>query len=70
MATNDVILTTDTDLHSLEKIEDAARPGTKMLYVPRDAVMHLLRDHITLLEALREKKLLQVTAGPELRSLV
>lgn len=64
------ILTTDSDLHSLEAIEDKARPGTEMLYVPRAAVMHLLRDHITMLEALREKKLIQVTAGPELRSLV
>lgn len=70
MSDKETIMTTDSELHALEVIEDKARPGTAMLYVPRDAVMHLLRDHITLLAALKERKLLQVTAGPELRSLV
>ena len=70
MSTEPTILTTDSELHALETIEDKARPGTEMLYIPRLAVMHLLRDHITLLASLRERKLLQVTAGPELRSLI
>jgi hypothetical protein len=42
------LLTTDTQLHALEQIEDKAREGTDMVRVPRDALRNLLRDHIAL----------------------
>lgn len=64
------ILTTDTMLHKLAAIDDGAREGSGTVKVPREALRNLLRDHYTLFTALRERKLLQVTAGPDQRSMV
>lgn len=65
----DAILTNDRQLHELEQIEDKAREGTEMVRVPREALRHLLRDHVTLLSALRNRRLLQITLGPDMESL-
>lgn len=39
---------TDAELHKLERLEDGARDSSATVKVPREALRHLLRDHITL----------------------
>jgi hypothetical protein len=60
--------TSDSQLHRLAEIDDSARDGTEFVKVPRQALRHLLRDHTTLWTALRERKLLQIVAGPDQES--
>lgn len=67
----DEIRTTDRELHELEAIADKARDSTEKVSVPKAALRHLLLDHVTLLSALRSRKLLQITAdATEQRSLL
>lgn len=64
------IATTDSQLHELERIVTIARDGTANVSVPKEALRRLLLDHYTLNQALRERKLLAVTAGADQRSLL
>jgi hypothetical protein len=65
-----MIETTDSELHALQTIRNARRrKGTTTLAVSAEALEHLLNDHHTLYTALRERKLLQITVGPDQESL-
>lgn len=66
-----MILTTDTELHALtEAMHAKRRKGTTTQAVPVEALEHLVKDHHTLLQALRDRKALVVTPGLDQESLV
>lgn len=68
--TGERILTSDTGLASLWTIAQAKRrKGSNVLKVPADALEALLKDHHTLITALRSRKLLSVTLSPDQKSL-
>jgi hypothetical protein len=64
------ILTTDSQLHELATIDDAARDSTEYVRVPRVALRNIVRDHTTMWTALKERKLLQITPTEDQRSLL
>ena len=64
------INTSDAELHALDSIIDKARPGTANVTVPKEALRRLLLDHFQLLDALRERRQLIVTAGADQGSLL
>lgn len=67
---SDAILTSDTALADPWTIANAKRrKGSNVLKVPADALEALLRDHHTLITALRSRKLLTISLNPDQESL-
>ncbi|TAJ97172.1 MAG: hypothetical protein EPO10_29700 [Reyranella sp.] len=65
-----MILTTDTELHALtEAMHAKRRKGTTTQAVPVEALEHIVKDHHTLLQALRDRRLLAITLGEDQESL-
>lgn len=65
-----MILTTDTELHALtEAMHAKRRKGTTTQAVPVEALEHIVKDHHTLLQALKDRRLLSITPGPDQESL-
>ncbi|SKA18098.1 hypothetical protein SAMN02745126_04022 [Enhydrobacter aerosaccus] len=67
--TTSPLLTTDTELSGLWATHHGKRASSTTVKVPADALEHLLKDHHTLLTALRDRKLLTITIGPDMESL-
>lgn len=67
---SDRIETTDSQLQELRRVVNVAREGSKTVTVEKEALRRLLNDHHTLYSALTSRKLLQVTAGADQRSLL
>lgn len=68
------IKTTDSEFHELERVAGVARDGTASVSVPKEALQHLIADHLTLLAAAtgpvsRGGKAHTIAAGPDQGSL-
>ena len=62
--------TSDSQLHELQRLVNVAREGSKTITVPKEALRRLLLDHHTLYQALRDRRLLQISPGPDQGSLL